>query len=289
MPHEGAGATRQDLLELQQADIQAQRDRNESLGLFQTPQPIVVRPLSDFGTIGGQVGEAPEPGSFEDLLAQFEHARLEGQEATDAREQEVRDSFDASFADVEGLGQQEREDITGAFSRQRGVARNDLISSGLASSTVLPGVLGNLTRLETDAQGRLNERLQRERFGFNQTFRDFLVGIEDDVPTLADIAGLAQSFGQGQGAGAGLFNLSGGSRSFQDLGQSTAGQSAPSSLQRLAAERAQGFGGDIGNVNQLGQAILGHAQGLQSGGAQHVGGLTPGVSQPSGTANIVLQ
>lgn len=67
---------------------------------------------------------------------------------------------------LQGLGQEELAGIGRRYTRERASASQQLISSGLHSTTIAPAVLGGVTRREGYAMGEAQERLRREKLGY---------------------------------------------------------------------------------------------------------------------------
>ena len=67
---------------------------------------------------------------------------------------------------LEGLGKEELAGIGRRYTKERASTAQQLISSGLHSTTVAPAVLGGVTRREGYATGEAQERLRREKLGY---------------------------------------------------------------------------------------------------------------------------
>ncbi len=67
---------------------------------------------------------------------------------------------------LQGLGEEELAGIGRRYTRERASTSQQLISSGLHSTTVAPAVLGGVTRREGYAMGEAQERLRREKLGY---------------------------------------------------------------------------------------------------------------------------
>jgi len=67
---------------------------------------------------------------------------------------------------LEGLGEAELAGIGRRYTQERASVSQQLISSGLHSTTVAPSVIGGVTRREGYAVGEAQERLRRERLGY---------------------------------------------------------------------------------------------------------------------------
>jgi len=67
---------------------------------------------------------------------------------------------------LQGLGEEELAGIGRRYTRERASTAQQLISSGLHSTTVAPAVQAGVTRREGYAVGEAQERLRRERLGY---------------------------------------------------------------------------------------------------------------------------
>lgn len=72
-----------------------------------------------------------------------------------------------NLASLEGLGEQEEADIRRGYGSLEQTALADLAQRGLGASTINTGTRQGVAREQTDALGRLNERLRRERIGLD--------------------------------------------------------------------------------------------------------------------------
>jgi len=148
-------------------------------------------PAMPLGRGGGGPNRAPstrsQPASsgnadVTSYAEEVERARQEARESNESRYQEI-------LTGMEGLGRQEARDISRRYRGLRSGAEQDLISRGLAGTTVLPGVRALYGREETAALSRLNARLARERFGFMERR-------SDTYPDERTLLGLAQAAGR---------------------------------------------------------------------------------------------
>ena len=67
---------------------------------------------------------------------------------------------------LKGLGDEELAGIGRRYTREKASTSQQLISSGLHSTTVAPAVLGGVARREGYAVGEAQERLRREKLGY---------------------------------------------------------------------------------------------------------------------------
>ena len=73
---------------------------------------------------------------------------------------------------LEGLGEEELAGIGRRYTKERASAAQQLISSGLHSTTVAPAVQAGVTRREGYAVGEARERLRREKLGYLKQLSD---------------------------------------------------------------------------------------------------------------------
>ena len=70
------------------------------------------------------------------------------------------------LSSLKGLGEQELAGIGRQYTKERASTAQQLISSGLHSTTVAPAVQAGVTRREGYAVGEAQERLRREKLGY---------------------------------------------------------------------------------------------------------------------------
>jgi len=70
------------------------------------------------------------------------------------------------LAGLQGLGEEELAGIGRQYTKERASVSQQLISSGLHSTTVAPAVQAGVTRREGYAVGETQERLRREKLGY---------------------------------------------------------------------------------------------------------------------------
>jgi hypothetical protein len=143
------------------------------------------------------------------------------------------------YGDLSQMGVQQKKDIIQQFANTSAKARQDLVGSGLGGSTILPNVMGGISRQEADAQGRLEDTLAQQR---------------------VQVGG--QEVGANQSLGALGLNLSGqeasSNQSLGALGLNTTGQYA-ALLQQLGGQEAS-FNQSLGALGlNLGSQNAGNA------------------------------
>ena len=93
---------------------------------------------------------------------------------------------------MSNLGMQEREDISGRATNRFSDIRQDLVSSGLAGTTILPTARMGVARDQEAEYRRLNEMLLGQQIGAKTSLMQDLFGyIERRGPSYSDIMNLA--------------------------------------------------------------------------------------------------
>lgn len=104
------------------------------------------------------------------LQSSYQQAFESANVANEQRYQDILSGYQSRYGEaltgLEGLGDQARKDVSTAYGQQRASTNQQLISSGLYSTTVAPAVQAGVTQRETDALGRVNEQLRREKLGY---------------------------------------------------------------------------------------------------------------------------
>jgi len=85
------------------------------------------------------------------------------QTAIDESKQANLDRYNQALGNLEGVGTQGRADINQRFDSSRSAVNQNLIDSGLASTTVLPTMRQGVERNRTSALNRLESGLAREK------------------------------------------------------------------------------------------------------------------------------
>ena len=165
------------------------------------------------------------PSDAQALIDEYTKAYGEAKEANEARYAEVlggyRKRYNEALAELEGMGSQEKADITSRWNAESSKGQQDLTSRGLTGTTVLPTMKGMYEREKGSSLGRLDERLRREKIGLMTGLSGDTLGFmerrEDVYPDLSMYANLASKYGQGSGAGGGVYG------SFPNLNLSVGG------------------------------------------------------------------
>jgi len=77
----------------------------------------------------------------------------------------MQNRMNRGMAMLEGMGEQEKADINQTFDSNRAAINQDMVSRGLGGSTVAATLKTGNERERTGAQGRLQDRLRRQKFG----------------------------------------------------------------------------------------------------------------------------
>jgi len=109
--------------------------------------------------------------------------------------------YNTAMSSLQGLGDQAKKDVGATYRRAGASANQSLINSGLHSTTIAPAVSNQIARQETDALGRVNESLRRERLGYqtgmSKEMLDFMERREDEYPNDNLYVQLMNQLGQG--------------------------------------------------------------------------------------------
>lgn len=183
------------------------------------------------------------------------------------------DLWNRSMGYLDNQGNQERRDIQDQYQQNAGYIEQDTINRGLNNSTIRNSLLGGNMRRMDRSMGELDERLNRQRLGVDQSIVDNLYGVierrTDSGPDLNQYISLMNALGQGGvGGGYSMFGGGGGASTF-------------------SARISDGSNGIPRGtpVDSSGQPISGGSSGGQSGGTMSMLGATassvaPGTMQP---------
>lgn len=126
------------------------------------------------GAASGSSGQSPyatasTPYSFRsgsgNMASAYQKAYSAALEANESRYQEI-------LAGLETAGAQETKDIGTAYAGAEAAGQQDLVSRGLANTTMLPTMRTGVATAKTSALGRLKERLLQQRLGFMERRTD---------------------------------------------------------------------------------------------------------------------
>lgn len=102
---------------------------------------------------------------YEEILTGYKTRYSTAMEGLATSREEIMSGF-------EGMGEEELAGIGRRYTRERASTAQQLISSGLHSTTVAPAVQAGVTRREGYAMGEARERLRRERIGYLKQLSD---------------------------------------------------------------------------------------------------------------------
>lgn len=135
--------------------------------------------------------------------------------------------YQRGMNNLQGLGDQEKRDTSQRYTNLAAQNQQDLTSRGLTGTTILPTMRQGVAREESDALSRVNERLQRERLGYDASLSGdalsaqermygrqnegylgtsgdtlgFMERRSDTYPDFNQLAALGQQYGAGGGSG----------------------------------------------------------------------------------------
>lgn len=159
----------------------------------------------------GMMGIQPGGSPIDQLLSQARKAQEEGKKANEDRYAEILKGYQTREQQgldlLRGAGTQEEKDIRTQYASLGNAQMQNLAARGLGGTTVMPTMQAGIARQETDAIGRLRERLNQQLYGATTGLSGdrlrFMEARTDTYPSLSEIAGLAQNYGQGTGGGGG--------------------------------------------------------------------------------------
>ena len=141
------------------------------------------------------------------LKAEYQTAYDEAKAVNLKRYEEILGGYDTRYTEaisgLEGLGDIAKKDVRTSYARSTAAGAQNLISSGLHSTTIAPAMYQQSARQETDALARVNEALRRERLGYQTSLSgqrlDFMERREDEYPSENLYVQLMNQLGQGRG------------------------------------------------------------------------------------------
>jgi hypothetical protein len=101
----------------------------------------------------------------ETITSQAQQAQDDAKQANEQRYQEILEGY-------QNLGNQAGADISRLYQGMRATGYQDLVSRGLAGTTIAPTMNMAYAREETNAQARLQEQVRREQLGFMERRTD---------------------------------------------------------------------------------------------------------------------
>lgn len=137
------------------------------------------------------------------LASKLTSAYDEAKATNEARYAEIlagyKDRYSQAEQGLEGLGQSAKSDIQRRYAVENSRAMQQLLNSGLLTTTVAPAVSRQITAQETRDIADLNERLRRERLGLLTQLSgeklSFMERREDTYPQLASYYELLRKLG----------------------------------------------------------------------------------------------
>lgn len=158
------------------------------------------------GTINGQ-----------NVMQNYEAAYKKANDVNEERYKDIlggyNTRYDTAMSTLEGLGAQEGSDIRSDWDAQQKASEMRLKRAGLAGTTVMPTMAAGIERQKQADLNRMNERLQRERLGYqtglSQDTLQFKERRNDLQPDMGMYATLMEKAGNGYGGGGG-FGFGGG-------------------------------------------------------------------------------
>lgn len=145
------------------------------------------------------------------LAGQYQSAYDAAKTANEKRYQETLGGYQqrqqAAMTALEGLGGAERARLEKQFGQEASRQRVSLMGRGLAGTSVASGVGAKMAGAQQDAMNQLNERLTRERLGYQTGLSGDTLGFmerrEDAYPDLQQMLMLAQMQGKSGAQGFG--------------------------------------------------------------------------------------
>jgi hypothetical protein len=137
------------------------------------------------------------------LKSEYEKAYNEAKTANETRYGQILGGYDTlqndTMAGLDGMGTQARRDVNTSYDKAYSNSLQGLINSGMANSTILPSVSNVNATQRSDATGRLNETLRREKLGYmNDITNNKLSFMERRTDSYPDV-GLYTSLMNNQG------------------------------------------------------------------------------------------
>jgi hypothetical protein len=127
---------------------------------------------------------------LEKLQSEYQKAQDEAKAANESR-------YQGLLTEQKGMGEQEAKDIRSTYSGLATQGQQDLVSRGLAASTIAPTMQAGYARRETAELGRLGDRLREQRLGIMERRSDTY----PDLGQLQSLAGMVGSYGGAGGGG----------------------------------------------------------------------------------------
>lgn len=158
------------------------------------------------GTYRPGYGVVP-PGGGGSLYGAYQSAYNAAQSANLSRYSDILGQYGALYGrtmtGLEGLGDEQRRAISSRYGALAGANQQDLVSRGLAGTTVLPSMRLGVERQKTQELNALEEQLRRERMGYDVALTGERLGFmerrTDQYPDYGPMMSMYGQYGQAGG------------------------------------------------------------------------------------------
>ena len=124
------------------------------------------------------------------LTTEYQTAYDEAKAANEARYKDILAGYNTRYStamtDLQGLGEAEKAEIQRTYAQSGAMAAQQLVNTGLHSTTIAPAVQRQNTRQMQQALALSNEQLRREKLGYTTGMSkerlDFMERREDTYP-----------------------------------------------------------------------------------------------------------
>jgi hypothetical protein len=137
------------------------------------------------------------------LAGAYQSAQDEARAANEERYKNILAGYDdrwnRAMGQLEGVGNQQREDMNRRYDNNKGEIAQSLVARGMSNSTVKDNIEAGNERERNQASNRLEEALTRERLGYDTGLQgdllQFMERRNDTYPDLNQLLQLAQMMG----------------------------------------------------------------------------------------------
>lgn len=151
------------------------------------------------------------------LAASYQQAQQSALDANQKRYDDILagygNTLDRTRARLEGLGDQQKQDLSAQYDRNSGRINSDLVARGMSNTTVKDNLIQGNERERAAANNRLQEALTREYVGYDTGLEkdrlQFMERRSDPYPDFDQMIRLSQMMGAA-GNGAGGVGMGGG-------------------------------------------------------------------------------
>lgn len=228
------------------------------------------------------------PGSAEALWNDFQSKQTQANAANDNRYKDILGGYDQIMGTFDNAGAQQAADINQGARNQGAQVQQNLVSSGLAGTTVMPTLQAGVERQRVANQARLNEQLQGQRAGMAKNRLDFMERRTDQAPDPNMYMNLIQKIGEGGfGPQDTMAGGPGGGAGVGGVGPMGAGGGMGPGMVNFrdpANGISPGGGGSGGGVNKQRPLTLSEQLTLQQGGM--LNGYTAPQSRGTGSVSV---